>query len=409
MDAGDFGSQGSMSSSALFDLGGDEPTVVEESDGEGESTTGESEEETSEAADDTPSESDDSEDLGEDDDSEEVEEESEEEEPEEEPKKDNAPLRKKPFLVKNGEEELKLSPKTTIQLKVQGEDKDIPISDLAASYASKQENAAQYYKLEEDKKSWEAEKQEVVYRLKSEKAQSDTQRQEVVNLIQGLAKNPNKVAAFGEMLDYAGVDPLPVVREIRQALLESAGQYLQLTAEQRKLLDYEEEVNYHKFKSQKQAKLQEEQQRKVQFQQRKQSIMQKHGIPDDKEFFAAYERVQQAKIAGTINVQEITPEIVGVFYEGEQQGKKIREVVSSVSEDILKDSSMMRKIYALYNEISPTDDELREAIRVVSGITEPDKGSKPSSQAKGKIRGSKQPSKSSGTKKQSVKLSDLFL
>lgn len=302
------------------------------------------------------------------DDDEAVDEEAEEVKEEEKPAEEEKPKskRKKPFVVNDGDETQKLSPDTTIRLTVDGKELDIPLHEVADSYNSYSANQKRYNELKTYEQTLTQAKTKAEEELRTQHSLVKSQVDEFSGMITNLAKASKEgkaILALSEILEKCDVYPLPVVRNIRQALVESAEQYLALSPEQRMILDAQEEVAYYR---QREARERTKRESEAQERSRKEAFLQvsrDYGIPSEKAYNDIFAYLTSLKEAGQLNI-DITPKVVGDYYQAGERVTRVKDAVQRIAPQLLSDEEFLKNTVQGVMRLDLSQEDLEEAIRL---------------------------------------------
>lgn len=322
-------------------------------------------------------------DEGEDEETEEGSEEDEETEKEVEKKQDYT--RKKPFVVKDADgNKTKLAPSSVLSLKVDGKTQDISLTDLVDGYSSKSENLKKFNEVQSKEREVLAREAKIGKELTKElnnykeiHAQYNARLQEFAQAIEG----GRAVQALSIMFESVGKEPLPIIRALRNEIIDRAKEYLDLSPEERKLRDIYEENEYLKDKERKAAIARSKVDERNQFSSRIAQVISETGIPS-RDVFDEIEQNMKSRSGG----RNVTPEEVGTYFVHYQKARFAAEAIKEVDIDLLQNQVLIDKCLKLVDAFSPTKQELIDAIKTFRSEDETsskkEQSKKPSSSVK---------------------------
>lgn len=339
---------------------------------------------------------------------EEVEEEDSEEESDPEEADEPAPEvkveRKKPFYVETKDGKTKLPPDATIAVKVDGKSAQIPLADAVDAWNSKAENEKTFAELRRKEVEVSTQVAQIREELESKIEQQDyqiTAFNEVLKNLYDSATKGSPLAAFAEVLEAANMDALQIVRGIRDQIIESAENYLQLSPAERKSVDLADELDYIKRREAKRAERESSTKAREAQKRERLETLSSYGIPDERTFKQLQTQLSQAN-----GGKAVEPKQVGEYYKTYQQAMFVGSVLNKVDKALVQDTDFVGKLVKLVNAYDPSEQELEQTIRQLLSA---EKGSaeKPRS-AKAPVR---KPQRSGETKTQNkpFRKEDLFL
>lgn len=287
------------------------------------------------------------------------------EEPEEvkEEEKSAAPTRKKPFKITANGEDTKVSPTATITIKSNGEVKAVPLAEVVDSYTSKEENTKKFYELREKEKTLSTQVQTITRQKDSEIHKLKSEVETFSSTIQRLAteatkKDGSPLAVFGEILEGVGADPLAAIRSIRNDLIEQASAYLQMSPQERALLDYKEEVEYLRSRQQREAAKLKQEREAEESNTSFSRLLQETGIPDRDTFEKA-----KAHLEDTLK-KKATNDEVAAWYRTYTVGRRVIDLAAKNGiQGLEKDTESLSHLVKAVFAFEPTEDELLEVIK----------------------------------------------
>lgn len=290
----------------------------------------------------------------EDDDEEESEEDEEEEAEEKEPeKKEEAKpvTAKKAITLKQGDEKIKIKPDATVLVPVDGKMQEVPLHEVLGSFSSKEARAREKTEV----LTLRRETEEVQRAAKIEREEM----QEFVKTFAAKAKDPQQVIpALAELLEPFSTDdsPLAIIRAIRNGILEQAQALLELSPEQRELLDLKEEVEWRRKAGERRAAKEQasstEQQQVVLVK----TVMEKCGIPDRTSYDAAASELAALVKAGKVQLPTVTPTAVGGF-------SVIKGLIQKVAPKLVNDQEALAEFVKVAIAVNPSREDMEAAIK----------------------------------------------
>jgi hypothetical protein len=242
--------------------------------------------------------------------------------------KAEAPIAKT-IKAKKGTEEIELEETLVIPTKVEGKFEEVTLADLRASYSSKEHNHRQFRKLEQERRGF---------------VEAREQFDSVIQSFAQKTKAGEVVPAVMELIAATGEDPMPIINNIREGLIESAGALFEMTKEQRLSLYKQEAADYYYKQT---ARLREQQQAQEKQQVLEQAINQAisvYSIPDREAFLDTVPKAEmylrEAKAKGQVDKNiALTPEMVAKYYQAEKLRETFRGVMAEVAPTIREGSS----------------------------------------------------------------------
>lgn len=238
----------------------------------------------------------------------------------------------------------------------QGEDAEVVTTrDLLRGYGSRAKN--------------EAKEREVVARERGAQAQIEAYNQ-TIQQFATLAQGGRAVEAFNHLVRSAGVDPLKAVRAFRTALVRDAEEYLKLPAEQRLLLEEREEADYLKKENERLVQARTVENQNASLEREVGMAIQHFGFRDRNEFGSTYRECKQfleEQVQNGAAPIEITPAVVGQFYQGKQKQAMLESVLGEVDPALLKDSDAVTAAVEFIKAKNPSRDQLLKVVKATYG------------------------------------------
>jgi hypothetical protein len=252
----------------------------------------------------------------------------------------------KKITAKNGEDNLEIPANITIPHKVDGEEVEIPLQELLNNYSGKQAWDKRFSELDVERKEYQKER-DIVERYVEDFAK--------------LAQGEDKLAAMEYLAQFAGVNPVEFRQQLRQQVLDKYGNYQEMTEFERKALDQEEELSYHKRLRESELQRTEEQKVQTELQTRLSEIQETHNISED-DLTAAYQELVKDYEG------EITIDTLEKYVVNKQAWFNAKEAVSEVSPDLAQQEGFVEDIADLILSNPELDaEDIQEIISEVSG------------------------------------------
>lgn len=254
----------------------------------------------------------------------------------------------------DGEKELKIPETSSLEVKIDGKPEKISLQDLRSSYSSKKVRDRDFQEAR---------------RLKTEAEQERNYLTGRLTELQKGVKGGNPLQALGDILEVAGVDPIEVIRGIRNNLVENAREYLSLTEEQRQFLDTKEELEYNRGKLERIQKNQVSEKDRNVMLERVQKVIESNKIPDIETFSETYRELEQLQKAGRLSahVEKLTPELVGDYFESKTVGMMLTEAIKGEGLESSLTQEEISKLYQVVVSFKPSKEELTQTLRDLYG------------------------------------------
>lgn len=143
----------------------------------------------------------------------------------------------KKLKAKYGESIFELHPDTLIPHKVDGKVEEIPVKELLNSYSGKVAYDKRFQELDVDKKSYAKEKQEWITKTK--------EVDEFVTTFFNKAQSGQAIEALQMLAAGTGQDPIDFTKSLKSAILREHENYVNMSDEDRRKHDYEQESQYY--------------------------------------------------------------------------------------------------------------------------------------------------------------------
>jgi hypothetical protein len=198
-----------------------------------------------------------------------------------------------PIKAKAGDSELDLDPETLVPVKINGEETEVPLSELRNNYSGKVVYEKKFSELEGQRRSFEKEKTSLTTSVKAifNKAQEDPE------------------GAFYEMAEQFGYDPVKLRQDFYDAVRPQIEKWSQLSEDERQALDLKAKNEYLQKRLESVQTKTEQEKSQRELDKKVQSLQEAHQITGD-EFQGTFSKLEELQSAGTLKVENITPEFV---------------------------------------------------------------------------------------------------
>lgn len=274
------------------------------------------------------------------------------------------PPSKQIVSIFDGEKEHKIPETSLIEVKVDGEVKKVPFQDLRSSYSSKQIRDKEYALAKQTKLAAEQERDFLTAKV------ADLGKK---------ALEGKGLQAFSDILELApGVDPLKVIRGIRNELVTSAREYLELSEQERNYLDAKEEAEYNRLKLEKVQQAQVLNKEQAEMLERVKAVSAQVGIPDQDSFNQAFLELQSIQKSGQLpsHVGKLTPELVGEYYQSKQVGNMLTEVIKEEGLVGVLEEEDVARLYQAVRTFRPDREQLKKTLNDLYGSSRIDEATK---------------------------------
>lgn len=266
---------------------------------------------------------------------------------EDETKEEKPAKRERYVTFKSGKDEVRVKPSATVKMQVDGKEQEVTFEALRDSFASRTARRKEY---EQNKV------------LKQQVDQKETALEQVITSFTERVEKGEAIPALGHLIAATGKNPIQTIRNIRNAILEAAEQYLQKTPEERAVADAVEEAAYYKWvidqQSESKKKFDEQNRRDAKIGQ----IIEQLGI--DRATYDKYvSELNERKKAGTVDLKQIEPEDVVVYHNFVVDRDFLVGVVKQVAPNLLNEQEAMVMLFKQVQLLHPSKKELAEVVR----------------------------------------------
>jgi hypothetical protein len=255
----------------------------------------------------------------------------------------------KELMALYGENEYKLPADAKFKHKIDKEEVEVTVQELLNNYSGKQSW---------DKKFTELDKERTEYK---------TDMESVNKYISEFANKSkeNPVEALEFLAEQVGLDPFEYRKTLRNQLLNTYGDYLNMDENQRSQFETQERLNYLERQRETDLKRYEQEQTQRELEGRFQGIQQSYGIDNDRRDYLAKElqEVYQA---------EITPENMLELHNSLSRLDRVDNALNTVNPSFLDDDQKVLTLESLLRgNPEMSDNDLKEmAVKLYGGDVE---------------------------------------
>jgi len=270
---------------------------------------------------------------------------------------DDEPIAAKPVpkakavTFTQGDNQYQIPKDAVVEVKVNGEKQQVSFEDLHQSYASRQANYSEYLRLKN---------------YNQELAQKESAMESVVKDFASSVKEGKIFPALSKIIEATGENPIPLIREMRANLLSAAREYLSLDESQLKMLEIAEENEYYKMQAERLKKSKHEDATSREMEEGKQKVIKLFGFTEQN-YNELLTELEDAKKAGTLKLDTITPAEVGRYAAYKVRTYHIHNTVKEIAPHLLGDKELLGKLDTVVREVSPNLDELKQFVRAYVG------------------------------------------
>jgi len=210
----------------------------------------------------------------------------------EEKKVDTKP-KEKAIKAKAGDAEIELDPETLVPVKINGEESEVSLSELRNNYSGKVVYEKKFSELEGSRRTFEKERESLTTSVRSifDKAQSDPEQ------------------AFFEMAEQFGYDPVQLRKDFYDSMRPSIEKWSSMSEDEKQAADLKARNEYLEKQLESVQTKTETENSQRELDNRVKSLQEAHQITDD-EFKGTFSKLEELQSAGTLKVENITPEFV---------------------------------------------------------------------------------------------------
>lgn len=244
----------------------------------------------------------------------------------------------KAFL--EGQDPIDLREDAKIDVLVNGVPKRMTVREILDRQSSVENTDREYSKLRKEKEVW-------------------------ANYITDILKQSNDgkaLQALTKAMADQGHDPITFIRKLRAELADQAGQWSSLSEEQKKLIELEEENNYHKSRLETQAEASKRKQEEEQLLGYVSQVETQYGMPPGS-WHDYHEVMVTEQKAGRIPPGDITIQQVGEFYNGVQAYNVVTATVKELAPHLAEDKQVIGDLLTSYRMHGLSKEDLADVVR----------------------------------------------
>lgn len=274
----------------------------------------------------------------------------------------------KKLHAKYNDEEIEIPEQAVLKVKIDGEEVEVPISDLRNNYSGKVAWEKKFNELSTEKKTFSEEKSAI---------------ERYVMEFGELARRGDKIGAMQYLAQLSGMDPLSFRKELRDQVLEEYKAVLNMDEHQRKAFELEEENKFLRESKESEAQRLQREQERLQAHNQISQYQEALGIDE-----AAWEQASKDLLEEGYSEDELSPESIGQYVYATQVYERAESALAGVSEELASDGEKIEAMFDIINQNPDFDaDDLTEIITETWG--EPKKAKSGSRKA---VASSKKPS-----------------
>lgn len=237
-------------------------------------------------------------------------------------------------------EGMELREDAKVDIIVNGVPKRMTIREMLDRQSSVENTDREYSKLRKEKEVW-------------------------ANYITDILKQSNDgkaLQALTKAMADQGHDPITFIRKLRAELADQASQWTSLSEEQKKLIELEEENNYHKSRLETQAEASKRKQEEEQLLGYVSQVETQYGMPPGS-WHDYHEVMVTEQEAGRIPPGEITIQQVGEFYNGVQAYNVVTATVKELAPHLAEDKQVIGDLLTSYRMHGLSKEDLADVVR----------------------------------------------
>lgn len=218
----------------------------------------------------------------------------------------------KAIKLKNGDADLEVPADAKVTVKIGGKDEEFTVQELLNEFSGKTDWSRKYTALDTERKTFQAERQEL---------------QTGINSLFELAVTQSKPLDAIQMLtEMLGGDGVKQVTELRSRMLKEFEEYAKLSPEDKKIQEANERAELLEARERRRQDAEKRKSEETKFVERIQAVKTKHKMDDGR-----YEEIETAlKKAGNIPKEDLTPELIGAVNDRWIQMDSVDEIVSDL-------------------------------------------------------------------------------
>lgn len=263
----------------------------------------------------------------------------------------------KKLHAKFGEDEIEIPEQAVLTVKIDGEEIEVPISDLRNNYSGKVAWEKKFNELSTDKKAFTEERSTI---------------ERYVNEFGELARKGDKIGAMQYLASLSGMDPLTFRRELRDQVLTEYKAVLDMDEHQRRAFELEEENKFLKESKESETQRFTREQEYLQAQQQISQYQEALGV-DETIWESAIEDLSNEGYSA----EEITPDAIGQYLYATKVYDSATSVLTEVSAELAADEGKVEAMFDIINQNPDfTKEDLVEIIEETWGSPKKASGSK---------------------------------
>lgn len=263
--------------------------------------------------------------------------------------KDKAAAKVKTIKVQVGDQMVDLRADGTLQVPIGGKLEKVSVQELLSNYSGKTDWTRKYTELDTERKAYQANVKEV---------------DGAINQLTQLATAGKGREAIEYLYEILGADPRKGWADFKKSIQESTEKLQNLTPEERKVAEAEDELGYYRRREEERTKLTETQKLRSVVETRTNTVLQKTGMK--KAEFA--ELVQDMRATGRFPEDKLTPELVGEYYLAIKYTEGANKVLEEIAPGMENKEAAIGELRELWKQ-NPnfTDADIRDIAKEVWG------------------------------------------
>lgn len=220
----------------------------------------------------------------------------------------------KTIKYKVGDKEEALPVDATVEVSVRGKKEYVKLSDLTAEFSGKTDWNRKYSELNKDKQEF---------------TKQQTILQGYVNeLYDTMIEKKDAEGAIMLLAEAMGGNPVQVVTEFKKQLMAQLDAWSQLTPEERKVKELEEQIALRQRQEESIAKSRAAQKETSEVEARTMAVIDKYGM--DREKFVSYYQ----ELKGKIPDDKLTPERIGEYHQALERWDALSYTLDEINSDL---------------------------------------------------------------------------
>jgi len=220
----------------------------------------------------------------------------------------------KSFKYKVGDVEAALPLEATVEVSVRGKKEFVKLQDLTAEFSGKTDWNRKYSELNTERQDF--------------KKQENILQSYVNELYSTMIENKDAEGAVYLLAEAMGGNPENVMAEFRKQLYEKYDALRDLTPEERKVKELEEQIALRQRRDESTTKARSAQREASEVESRTQSVLEKYGMDKDK--FVSYYHELKEKVPS----DKLTPERIGEYHQTLERWDALSSTLDGVNSDL---------------------------------------------------------------------------